>query len=96
MESTPIRVAIEGELTIFTIRERTTQLAQALATHGALEVDLAELTDFDTAGLQLLLLLQIEASAAGRKLRFLNPGPEVQQCLATLRLLEQFGLGELQ
>jgi anti-anti-sigma factor len=96
MESFPAHVAIEGDLTIFTVREWKEQLAQALAAHESLHVDLAGVTDFDTAGLQLLVLLKLEATAQNRKLAFLNAGPEVRQCLATYRLLEQFGLGTLQ
>lgn len=96
METFPAHIAIEGDLTIFTVREWKEQLALALAAHDPLQVDLAGVTDFDTAGLQLLVLLKLEATAANRKLVFLNAGREVRQCLATYRLLDQFGLERLQ
>lgn len=50
------RLVIGGELTIYGVAEVKERLWQALARHPQLEVDLSGVDDFDTAGLQLLLM----------------------------------------
>ncbi len=49
-------LSICGELTIFSVADIRTRLQEALATVDTLNVDLSEVTEVDTAGLQLMLL----------------------------------------
>lgn len=58
-------VALQGELTIYTVAETRNRLLAAMAGADRLTIDLGAVTEIDTAGLQLLLL-------AGRK-----PGKDV-------------------
>ena len=63
-------LVLSGELTIQTAAERKVALVEALETAGHAGVtdlclDLAEVTELDTAGLQLLLLIQREAAHHG-------------------------------
>ncbi|MBQ1782726.1 MAG: STAS domain-containing protein [Gammaproteobacteria bacterium] len=50
------RLAIGGELTIYGVADVKERLWQAAARYPQLEVDLSGVDDFDTAGLQLLLM----------------------------------------
>jgi anti-anti-sigma factor len=74
---------IEGELTI----QRAADLKDALlAEPPPAEVDLSGVTEMDSAGLQLLILADREARAAGRSLRLLSPSAAVRDVLDLLKL----------
>jgi len=67
-------VRVSGEMTIFSAAGLKEPLLAALKPKkakagGALEMDLSNVTEFDTAGLQLLLLARQQAAAAGREFR---------------------------
>jgi anti-anti-sigma factor len=81
-------VRIEGEFTIY----RAAELKPALlaAGSGPLDLDLAAVTEIDTAGVQLLLLAQREAQAVSRPFRLLAASPPVHEALALLRLAQRF------
>ena len=64
----PCRVFIQGDLTIYTARELADTLLQPIAGCASLEVDLSEVTEVDTAGLQLLIAAKNEAAAQGKTL----------------------------
>ncbi len=49
-------LSICGELTIFSVADIRKRLQEALAAVDTLSVDLSEVTEIDTAGLQLMLL----------------------------------------
>ena len=52
--SNPTRLAILEELTIYHAMDQKQQLLDALANSQALELDLSQVAEIDTAGLQLL------------------------------------------
>jgi anti-anti-sigma regulatory factor len=52
------RLIGSGELTIYQAEASKASLVAALAAGGDLELDLREVTELDTAGLQLLILLR--------------------------------------
>ena len=82
---------IDGELSIY----RAVELKQALLaplTNGAtLDVDLSGVTEFDTAGLQLLMLAMRSAQAAGCEMQLLAPSDAVRDVLDLLDLNAYFG-----
>jgi anti-anti-sigma factor len=85
------RLELTGELTIQTAVERKAVLAEVLETAAqaratSLELDLAEVAELDTAGLQLLLLAQREAASFGCRLRFAAMSQAVSDVLAIVRL----------
>lgn len=81
------RMRILGEMTVYNAAALHAQVQTALAERAALEtLDLSEVTEFDTAGLQILLATRRWASAAGRTLRMENPSPAVSSVLDLLRL----------
>jgi anti-sigma B factor antagonist len=84
-------LAIEGELTIFTAAERKTQLLAFLKSADALAINLAGVTDIDTAGLQLLILSKREAAQAGKTLSFVMHSNTVLEILELTKLTGIFG-----
>lgn len=82
--ATGLRLALTGELTIYTAAEVKAALADAMATGDALEIDLAGITEIDTAGLQLMLIAKRHP---GQAVRFVNHPP------AVLRLIDLANLG---
>jgi anti-sigma B factor antagonist len=76
------RLAVEGELTIYRAAELKPALLDAVRTHDAPALDLANVTEFDCAGLQLLLAARREAARLGKRLALLAPSPAVvEACL---------------
>ncbi|TRX02651.1 STAS domain-containing protein [Candidatus Methylobacter oryzae] len=64
------RIAIEGELTIYTVLELKDKLLAGLSDNSELELDLSEVGEFDGAGLQLLVMVKQQATTLGKALRF--------------------------
>lgn len=84
------RLLLDGELNIYTVAEMKPRVLELLATSDAPCLDLSGVTELDTAGLQLLILLQREAERAGKRLRCLDPSPEVESVLRLCSLAERF------
>jgi len=76
------RLAVEGEMTIYRAAELKPVLLDAVRTHDAPALDLANVTEFDCAGLQLLLAARREAARLGKRLALVAPSPAVvEACL---------------
>lgn len=82
---------IDGDLTIFTVAEQKTRLLNFLASGEQLEIDLAKVSEIDTAGLQLLILLKREAARVGKKLSFVMHSQAVLEVLELTQLTGVFG-----
>lgn len=82
------RLRIEGEMTIFRAAELKPQLLADPPPH---EIELDGVTEIDTSGVQLLLLAQREARAAGRALHLLAPSAAVSAAIDLLHLRPSFG-----
>ena len=92
--TTPFR--IEGELTIYRAAELAASLKAALegvAAGDALDIDLAEVTEMDSAGVQLLMAARRSARDTQRKLRLHGHSPAVREVFDTLRLAAHFADG---
>ena len=68
MSQERVRFRPEGELSIYTAADSKVALLNALAGAEDLEIDLASVTEIDTAGVQLLILLKREANRQGKRL----------------------------
>ena len=75
---------VQGEMTIY----RAAELAQTCLGEPATQIDLSEVTEIDTAGLQLLLVMNRVAVAAGRRLHVVNPSSCVRDVLALCNLTD--------
>ncbi len=84
-------IALEGELTIYRAAELKPLLLAALPGTGPIELNLAEVSEVDTAGLQLLMLLRREAQALGRALHLRSPSLAMVEALELLDLAAWFG-----
>jgi len=79
------RLALSGELTIFSVQDIRQRLLEVLANREELTVDLGEVTEIDTAGLQLMLLAKRKV---GKTVRFSHHSDVV------LRLIDLANLGQ--
>ena len=79
-------LALSGEVTMANATAIKDVLLGALASGPHLEVDLLNVTKLDTAGVQLLLLLQREAAERGVTLGFLGFSLSVEEVLDLLDL----------
>lgn len=82
----PVRIDVSGGMTIYEAAEHKVRLLAALDAASALELDLGEVDEADTAGLQLLLLLRREGARAGKPVRVLRLSPAVAD------VLQRYGL----
>jgi anti-anti-sigma factor len=81
-------LSISGEMTIYRAAELRAEMQRALADgSGDFEIDLAAVTEMDSAGVQLLMAAGKSALAAGFALRL------VAHSAAVLEVLETLGLG---
>jgi len=87
----PQAMKLEGELTIYRAAELKPLLLQAVQPGATLEVDLSGVTELDTAGVQLLIMLQAEAKARGVTLRWLGYSLAVEEVLELLDLEHVLG-----
>ncbi len=65
-EGTLCRAQLRGEMTIYNAVPLKQELVGLLGRSGDLELDLSGITDIDTAGVQLLMLLKRECAARDR------------------------------
>jgi anti-sigma B factor antagonist len=84
-------LTIEDELTIFTALDQKATLIGFLNSGDDLEVNLSKITEIDTAGLQLLVLIKREAARAGKKLNFVMHSKAVLEILELSNLTTSFG-----
>jgi anti-sigma B factor antagonist len=73
------KIAIEGALTIYEASTAMTTLLAALEGATGLEVDLSNVSELDTAGAQLLMLVKREAEAAGKDFALSGESPAVRE-----------------
>ncbi|MBV5333664.1 STAS domain-containing protein, partial [bacterium] len=68
------RLSLTEDLTIYHALDQKNLLLDALASTSELELDLLQVSDIDTAGLQLLILLKKEAQRAGKRVAIVRTG----------------------
>lgn len=84
-------LSFQGELTVADAAEFAALLGDALARHGALEIDLLNVTMLDTAGLQLLLAVRRAGHAAGKPVTWLGYSAAVEEVIDLLNLRGELG-----
>jgi anti-anti-sigma factor len=82
---------LAGELTIYTVAEARRQLVDWLARVPALELNLKEVEELDTAGVQLLVWLKRTAAASGTALVLAHHSPSVVAVLDLLKVNGHLG-----
>lgn len=86
-----LRLRPAGEMTIYSAAELKPALLQALGESEDIEIDLAEISEIDTSGVQLLMLMKREAAAAGKALTLAGHSPAVLEVFELLGLGSWFG-----
>ena len=82
---------IAGELSIYRADELKQALIEPLAQGVQLVVNLAEVTEFDTCGLQLLMLAKRTAQVLGSELQLVGHSPAVLEVFELLNVAAFFG-----
>ncbi|MBW5415813.1 lipid asymmetry maintenance protein MlaB [Pseudomonas sp. MAG002Y] len=84
-------VIFEGPLTIYTAAESKAKVLEPLKANAHVEFDLAAVDEFDSAGLQLLILAKHEAARINCTLSLCNHSPAVIELLELSGLVSFFG-----
>ncbi len=82
----PAVIDIVGDLTVQVAAEWKARLTTALEGSDQLWIGLSQVTEIDTAGLQVLLLLRREAGQTGKQVEFASPSQPVNDVLALAHL----------
>jgi anti-sigma B factor antagonist len=85
------RIALDGEMTIYTAADLKARLLNALAEGEELEVDLSGVSELDSAGLQIMVLLKREAGDQSKRVRFVDHSQAVLDVLDLTDLGSVFG-----
>ena len=85
------RLALAEDLTIYHALEQKAQLLDALAGAAEVELDLSQVGEIDSAGLQLLILLKKEAQRAGKRVAIVAHSQPVRAAIDFCQLAAQFG-----
>lgn len=75
------QLAVSGELNIYTAREAAEKLLPLLREAAAPAVDLAQVAEFDSSGLQVLLVAQRAAAAVGKEMVITDASAAVREAL---------------
>jgi len=84
-------LAWDGEINIYRAADLKLEVLHALRAAPVLEIDLAGVTELDTAGLQVLMLAKSTATIEQRQLRLRNHSPAVVDVVEMLNLGAFFG-----
>jgi anti-sigma B factor antagonist len=87
----PFHFMIEGEMTIYNALELKDRLLASLDQSAHMEIDLAGVSEIDSAGLQLLAMAKNEARARGKTLSISGHSPAVLEVLELCDLESFFG-----
>jgi len=90
-QGTSATFRVDGEMTIYRAAELKQSLLEALIQSTDLEIDLSAVTELDTAGVQILIMLKAHAQATQRKLRLAAHSPAVLDVFELLNLAAYFG-----
>ncbi len=84
-------LAINESLTIYHALELKDKLLDALAQTSELELNLAQVHEMDTAGLQLLVMLKKEALRTGKCVRIVAHSQAVSELVEFCNMAVEFG-----
>lgn len=85
------RLTVHEDMTIYHALDLKQRLMAALEANNDLELDLAQVSEIDTAGLQLLILGKREAARLNKTMTIVAHSPAVQQIIDFCQLTAFFG-----
>ncbi len=83
-------LAVNDEMTIYTAAEQKGALLEHLSDCNEIELDLSGITEIDSAGLQLLMILKSEAVRLNQEVRFIHHSQPVIEIFELLKLSARF------
>jgi anti-anti-sigma factor len=86
-----LQLAIEDEMTIYTAALQKNELLGYLDDCQELEVDLSAVSEIDSAGLQILLMLKQEADRGEKNIHLVNHSQAVVEVFELLNVAGHFG-----
>jgi anti-anti-sigma factor len=86
-----VRHRIDGEMTIYSAAEQKARLLGWLEAAHDIELDLSGVEEFDSAGLQLLLVMKQEARQRDARLHLVNHSQAVLEVVELLDIQGQLG-----
>lgn len=86
-----IHLAVQDEMTIYTVLEQKRQIEGHLKSAKEVQIDLAGVTEIDSAGVQLLMFLKREAVDQGVQFCLVQHSQAVVEVLELLNLSKHFG-----
>lgn len=89
--STSPPLALTQDLTIYHALEQKNALLDALSSTDDLELDLMHVSEIDTAGLQLLILLKKEAQRSGKRISIVAHSQPVRAVIDFCNLAAELG-----
>ena len=84
-------VLANGSMNIYVATQQKSMLLEALHRHKQMEIDLSEVDEMDTAGLQLLLLLKRTAAQTGKSISLVAHSPTSLDVIDRYNLATYFG-----
>ena len=84
MDASILQLHPTGDLTIYQVEELTKEVSALLVSAEEIIVDLCETDRIDTAGFQLLVMLQKSCTAMGKKFEIRGVGDSVENFMALL------------
>ncbi len=85
------KVSVVGEMTIYTAMDLKHQLHTAMLDCTAVEMDLSQVSEMDTAGFQQLYLAKREFAGAGKTFRLTGQSPAAREILELYNMQGYFG-----
>lgn len=85
------KVLAEDNMTIYQAVEQKTALLKALKKYNQIEIDLSNVNEMDTAGLQLLILVKRSAEKADKTVRLVAHSPTSLDVIDRYDLAAFFG-----
>jgi len=89
--TTSRRLTLTEDLTIYHALDQKNTLLDALAASDELELDLLPVSEMDTAGLQLLILLKKEAQRSGKRVSIVAHSQAVRAVIDFCNLAAELG-----
>ncbi len=84
-------LAIQDEMTIYTAMQLKNELLEHLAACHEMDVSLEHVTEMDSAGLQILLMMHKDAKEHNKTIHFSKHSAAVIDVIETLNLAAHFG-----
>lgn len=84
-------LALEDDLTIYNAVDMKRRLLDAVRQPRALDLDLSQVGEMDTAGFQILVLAKRESQRLGHDLHIVAHSPAVREVLQFYNMLAYFG-----